>query len=621
MATRGFVWGALGAAVVGLAAAGYGVLLYPKHVARAAVDRAFSSLPEGWTAQYGGLTYSVLKDQLILTNVALLREGTRVAASQISLTGLEAVSGTGGSFKSREASVVGISVHGAEEQATVRRIDAVDFAGDITGIAQAFSQAAPGAVILALPHLLSARRLALADYHEAGAEAIGLASLSIEGLGHGDVGALSAEELRVSAGGNSLVVAKMTLAGADIAALQAVFDPGTYTTGNTPPSEPRQLLRSLDWTSVDLGNVRTQLHFDSMQLAGFRGRPFAAAPTAANASDPRFVADIASALSFDSYGLHGAKIGNIGNGGLMSLQGLDLAGYAGGKLAKARIEGFDMAVTTPRAIKVQLGSIELRDADLSRWLRLLVKSGPAAAAARSNSTIEIPYVAASDLAMGAGAAPAFRIASLSSESSYKDGLATRSKGTLRGLEIPFDGLNLAPEQVEAFRAMQLDRLVLDFDGASRWDPEEKRLQIDSFDFGFEGLGSLGMTASVKGFDPERFTPQTIVQAVQALLVERFELRYRDASLVDRLMAAGAGKAGIAPAQFRANLIQQAEANAGQPAAEPQTAQALQQFAQFLRQPKSIVLTLTPPRPLGILEMTTTAPARLPELLGLHVAAE
>lgn len=626
MAVRGYVFGALGlAAFLAIAGVGYGVLVYPEHKARTTVDHAFTSLPPGWIARYGSLRYSLLKQQLVLTDVTLSHDTTRVTANQVSLTGAEGGSEPGAQFQFHEAAMVGLSLHSdAGGDTTIRSIDAVELGGDFAGISQMFAKAAPPEAILALSHLLHAKHIAVSDLKETqGADTSSIARLVIDDLGHGVVGGLAIENFRSASSGSSVSVAKSTLAGTDIEAFQAVFDPASYASGQKPRNDARQLLRSLDMASVDISAPTSQLHLDAVQLAGFRSRPFALAPTAANASDARFAADVASALSLDAGALRGIKIRNTPTGGVVALRSFELSGYVGGKLATLKLDGFDLTTQQPQPAKAALGALELRGADVTRWLKLVIDTGPGAAMAHSNGTVELPYAAAKDLQIGTpDSVSPIRLASFSSEAVYQDGQATNSKASIKGLEIPLDGLKMPPQQVAMFRAMLISRIVINVEAASRWEPAEKRLLIDGFDFNLDGLGTFGLTASIKGFEPDRFAADTMAQALQALSFERLELHYHDASLVERIIAMSAAQANQRPEQFRANLIQQQEASAAQMQQDtPEAAQALQQIIEFLRHPQTLVVTFAPAQPVGIAALQGAPPAQLAKILGLHVVAE
>ncbi|MBV8650806.1 MAG: hypothetical protein JO255_05015, partial [Alphaproteobacteria bacterium] len=472
MALRGYVFGALGVAVfAAIAGIGYAVLVYPEHKARATVDRAMATLPPGWTGHYGALKYSLLKHQLVLTDVTLARDATRVTASQLSLTGAEGEPGA--QFQFHEASMVGITLHSGDADTTVRSVDAIEFGGDLSGLTQTFAKSEPTEAMLALPHLLRARRIAVTDVKETqGPDNGSIARLVIDDLGHGVIGGLVVENLRSSARGSTVAVAKSTLGGTDIEALQAVFDPASYASGQKPRNESRQLLRSVDMTSVDIGGPTRQLHLDALQLSGFRGRPFTLAPTEANTSDPRFAADVAAALSLDSIALRGVKISDMPTGGVAALRNFELNGYFGGKLASGKLGDLEFTTQQPLPLRGALSAFELRGTDLSRWLKLIVDTGPAALT-HGNSAIELPYAAAQDLQIGAAnSVTPIRLDSFSSEATYQDGQATNSKGSVKGLEIPLDGFKLPPEQISALRGMQISRLVINIEAASHWQPED-----------------------------------------------------------------------------------------------------------------------------------------------------
>jgi hypothetical protein len=232
-------------------------------------------------------------------------------------------------------------------------------------------------------------------------------------------------------------------------------------------------------------------------------------------------------------------------------------------------------------------------------------------------------VTANDLQIGAAdsVSPA-RLDSFSSEATYEDGKAITSKGSVKGLEIPLDGVKMPPPQTAMFRGMKISRLVINVDAASRWQPADKRLLIDGFNFSLDGLGTLDLSASIKGFDPDRFTPETMAEALQELSFERLELHYHDASLVNRFIGMNAAQASLRADQVRANFIQQQEASAAQLQQDaPEAAQALRQVIEFVRHPATLVVTCTPAQPVTVAAIQAAQPAQIPKIIGLHVVAE
>jgi hypothetical protein len=98
------------------------------------------------------------------------------------------------------------------------------------------------------------------------------------------------------------------------------------------------------------------------------------------------------------------------------------------------------------------------------------------------------------------------------------------------------------------------------------------------------------------------------------------VRYRDASLVERLLAASAKEAGMPVEQLRTALIGRANTQA-KDLAQPEATQALRQLALFLKNPQDATVTIAPPRPLALAQIQATPAALLPKLLGLRVALE
>src|SRR5262249_5531327 len=144
---------------------------------------------------------------------------------------------------------------------------------------------------------------------------------------------------------------------------------------------------------------------------------------------------------------------------------------------------------------------------------------------------------------------------------------------------------------------------------------------DPWTLSLADLGAIAMTGSFTGYDPSRFTPERVAEAMQSIHLERLELRYRDASLIDKALVVGAAQMGISAEQLRASVIRQIEATGQQMAAAgPAATAAAHQVAVFLQRPGTLTLSLAPSKPIGMADVAGLAPPALLETIGLTISA-
>jgi hypothetical protein len=609
LAKRAYLVGAAGAVVVIAAAVGYAVLVYPEQRVRGEVDRALASLPAGWSGHYDGLAFSSAKRELVLRGLALSRGEQRVAAGELSLAGF-AQGADRTSFTVENAVATGVTMHTGGEEDTAARIEATRIAGLDAALAQALAGAAPS---------FSAERVIVTDYRVKTGTGSGSAGrLVLDKVAKGGFAAAAVEDLAAKGGADkSFTAARLSLSGADVPAIAAILHfPGA---GPAPPADRRIAFGTIEVEKADFVSGPQTGHVDALQIAGLAARPVDKEPPR-----PEAGFEILAGLAFEKVSQRGLTVSDQPGEHKVALRALDLAGYDGGKLARGRLEGLDVAVAAPQPVGVTIGALELRDFDASRWLALAVKSGREAAAQETAGNIEVPYFTLAGLAVTVGPQGApVRLAEISSQSRYVEGWPRDSAAAIKGLEIPLAALKLAPDDpaAQGFQQLGIDKLALDLDIASRWRPEEKHFFLDRFNLTLPGLGALEIDAALGGLEASRLTAGDALGAAQAAVVEKAGLRYRDASLVGRVLSATAAASGGSADQLRSQIVQQASLMAEQMSEQQAAADALRAIAKFVADPKALTVTVTPPQPFGAGEVMSAQPEDLPELIGLHVVAE
>lgn len=173
-------------------------------------------------------------------------------------------------------------------------------------------------------------------------------------------------------------------------------------------------------------------------------------------------------------------------------------------------------------------------------------------------------------------------------------------------------------------------LDLSLQASGTWDEAKATANLDTFQFGGPGIGTLTLTGSFGGVTADAIaklesakTPDETTQVLQSLTVNRLDLSFKNDTLVERLLDAQAKDQGTTPAAIVEQLS----------AALPQLLAPLSDVTfrnkvtdagtNFLKAPKSITATVAPPKPLPFAQVLGTAmmaPQTLPDVLNADVKA-
>lgn len=197
-----------------------------------------------------------------------------------------------------------------------------------------------------------------------------------------------------------------------------------------------------------------------------------------------------------------------------------------------------------------------------------------------------------------------------------------------GLDNPGGGhFKIGPVLVPATLAPLLvaagfNELVLDYEGSTRYDAaagsiEAKQL-LTAHDAGALAL-SLQLDHYPAALDATDAAAMS-ARLLQAELVEG-ELRYDDASLIDRLLRLYALRTGGDVEAARQQILGAVEAQREGFAGKPELLASLDAVAGFLRQPQSLTLILAPPKPVALgtlMALSRASPVQALAALGLSI---
>lgn len=160
-------------------------------------------------------------------------------------------------------------------------------------------------------------------------------------------------------------------------------------------------------------------------------------------------------------------------------------------------------------------------------------------------------------------------------------------------------------------------------GEADYDTDAKTLELKHFAFGAPEMGTLSMAYRFGNYayDGTAAGAEAMQQKLREVVIERAELRYDDASLFEHILGVVAGNTGRTPEATRQAAIDMLEQRRSAHAGAPLVREALGEMIGFVREPKSIRLTIAPPRPITfgqLSQLGQSQPNENMELLGIKV---
>lgn len=420
--------------------------------------------------------------------------------------------------------------------------------------------------------------------------------------------------------------AVVTVTGAQLKALQAVFDPNAYPDGHPAWTNRRALLGHLDIDALTIepdAPDSPPLTIRHVALDRLSGRPFIRPPTAPNRSAPDFQADAASAMSFQNFAMDGVAIAQEGHGHL-GVSGIGLTGYDDGTLAGGGIKGIDLTVPSGKQpLTFSLANIAIKGVDLRPVVSALSEMAGEDPLARrktmasASAALKVQQFGMDGLAMKLSPGPRIGLASLHTENSMADGVRHGAM-TLSGLSIAADDTVMPAASHLMLQRFGSDRLVIDEDGEGSWNDAAHHFDLSRLDFTARDLGVLHATASLDHVDRAAFGSQDQAArkaAIMNIVIGHVSVEFDDRSLVGRVIGVMAMQQNIPPEQVRAAVAMPLAALS---VMIPDQPDAGAQISGFLEHPHSLRITLDPPAPVSLAQVSSLPMPERAHALGLKI---
>jgi hypothetical protein len=173
-----------------------------------------------------------------------------------------------------------------------------------------------------------------------------------------------------------------------------------------------------------------------------------------------------------------------------------------------------------------------------------------------------------------------------------------------------------PRANQIFDKLGLQTMTISLAFAYDWDIAQQHVSLHDTMLKVNELGTITVAAGLTNAIP---SPVGLTQ----IRLANARLQFDDASLVDRLLRAGAAQTGTDPIAYRQQIVDMVRQQSNtQGVVSPELTAACNAAGDFIASPHSLTIKLSPAQPVPLLALKgmPTSPAMLATTLGLVVSA-
>jgi len=200
---------------------------------------------------------------------------------------------------------------------------------------------------------------------------------------------------------------------------------------------------------------------------------------------------------------------------------------------------------------------------------------------------------------------------------FDQGLPDAAHMAIDELRLTDADLAINARAAGAMRMLGLHSLTVSMGIGYRWNLDQKSLVLDRTLFKIDELGSVTLDANLGGVALSR----DVSSFSNATVLDQVTLRYRDASLANRLLSATAALRGIDPETLRLSLIAMIQSRGAILGDSPAATAIPTALAGFVQSPGALTMSATPSTPVKLADLAglqALSPADIVRLLGLTV---
>ncbi len=593
--------------IVLIAAAAGGAQLWAAHQAEQRVDDTLANLPAGETGHYDKLSYNLFTQTLRLNGLSVTRNTSPlIVVRRMVLHHLSGDGATATPFHAESLSLADLEVWPNGRHVKFGDIEARNVALLAPGVPVPASTpawlTAPEAGTLVAVGAAQATMIT----SDQGAS---IAALSLGGYQTGEVREAS---LSHYADGNGNRVESATATNLDLDGLDRVFNVARYTPGAARWSAPRQLVGHLDLAGVTSKDKEGDSHLDRLTIDSLAARPFAMAPTDQAIATPAFVRDAAAAIAIGNATIVNISTTDSADQASVSFGHLGVSGYQDGAIGRFTFS--DLTIGHHGKTVTSIGHVEMGGLNATA----LLQAPPDATTAdlitiAQDGGLRLPSLALSDVSVPLAGGGVVRVKSLTNQVTY--GKPIKTAFDLSGLSLP---ANTTPELAALLRPLGIDPVALSLNETASYDPDTGNTTIDQATISAAGLGSLSLRGDFTNLPRDISKDDDVASVLGQIGIGSFAVTYTDDTLVQRVIADLARQSGKTPAE----ITDGARAAAAFFAASlvPGQADAGEQIANFLANPKNLTLTASPIAPVPVATFEGQDLHAAQAALNLHLSA-
>lgn len=585
-----------------------GAQLWAEHEARQRVNETLAALPAGASGHYDSLSYNLFTQTLRLSGLSVERGGQPQLA--IGDVVLHHLSGNGSSqtpYHAGTVTLVGIDLWRGTHHIKIGTVAAKDVA-----------ILAPGEPVPAgTPRWLTAPEDGTPiAFGTVQAQAISddqgtsIVALSLSDYLGGQLRDMSFSHYADSHGNT---VDSAAAAAIDLDGLDRVFNPARYTPDAPSWTAPRPLLGHLEVANLTTKGAHGTSRFDHLTIDGVTGRPFASAPTPEAVKTQAFARDAAEAIGIGNATLLNLAVQDTRTASTVTIGHMSLTGYTDGALGRFTLGHVAIAESGKSA--ASLDHVELNGLVATA----LLHAAPDASidtllATAQNGGVKLSGLNLAGLQLSLPTGGTVALKDLKDSVSY--GSSVQTEMTMNGLSVP---ASATPELHELLQPLGIDPLVLSAAESGSYNSATGDSHIASSKIAAEGLGSLALSGDFTNLPRDLGANGDVMAALGQTGIGAFNISFSNESLVQRIIAMLAKQSGKTPAEMTDGA--RAAASFFAAALVPDQADAGEQIANFLANPKTVTLTAAPAAPVPVSAFTSSNLRAAQTALNLHLTAD
>jgi hypothetical protein len=414
--------------------------------------------------------------------------------------------------------------------------------------------------------------------------------------------------------------------GLETANMQALSDPAAFQNGKPAWTDRRPVLASLKLFGTVLhipADLTRQvpaydLSVKREHVDGVSARPFAFPADLNAARQPAFAASVLQALAIDNAGNEDTKA-EIPGIGKLAVESDTARNFDGGRVASYEIDGIGfVSEKTPGS--AHFGQLIVTGVDATELLARLPEfaADPKAAQRKFGNAMRIEAFELHDGKLDFTHAPLVTLVDMKASTESHSGDFSASNYTLTNLDIVTTDRAIPDASRQQLANFGMADFAVDVRGEGSFDRGTGHMVLKQNDVILKGLGTLHMSFDVDGLQTDSTGETPPAAALLAARIIHASFEWDDASLTRRFLHLAALRSGQSDDGLRATL---ALPLASASVFFPDQPDVAEQINAFLDGQHSLTITIAPPAPVSIAEVSAAGMTEKAHMLGVRIVGK